>query len=175
MQEETDRDGETVGMRASVQCRENGGGGGGRRGRRGRRRGQTERKGGNRGRERDGETGRRERDGFVAASYIPRGGRVRTDGPRCTGGGAVSVRGWRDHVTARGRHVRGESRRRRASLYECRVAMWSSRAEPINTVAGCWQSQESTKLCTRDYAYHLPSRRHHYYRYHHSRHCHYHR
>jgi hypothetical protein len=29
MQEETDRDGETVGMRASVQCRENRGGGGG--------------------------------------------------------------------------------------------------------------------------------------------------
>lgn len=87
----------------------------------------TER-GGQRKREREGEE-----EGFVAASYIPCGGRVRTDGPRCIGGGAISVRGWQDHVTAHGRHVKGESRRRRASLYECRVAMWSSRAEPINT------------------------------------------
>lgn len=104
----------------------------------------------------------------MAASYIPCGGRVRTDGPRCIGGGAVSVRGWRDHVTAHGRHVRGESRRRSASLCEYRVAMWSSRAEPINTLpAGCWQSQESTKLCTRDYDYDYHHYHHHHYHYHH--------
>lgn len=89
---------------------------------------QEQRGGGQRKREREGEE-----EGFVATSYIPCGGRVRTDGPRCIGGGAISVRGWQDHVTAHGRHVKGESRRRRASLYECRVAMWSSRAEPINT------------------------------------------
>lgn len=38
-------------------------------------------------------------------------------------------------------------------------------------LAGCWQSQESTKLCTRDYDYgHHHYRRHHYYRYHHDHH-----
>ncbi|KYN35170.1 hypothetical protein ALC56_10344, partial [Trachymyrmex septentrionalis] len=84
------------------------------------------------GRERERER-ERDREGFNCPSYIPCGGRVRTDGPRCIGGGAISVRGWQGHVTAHGRHVKGESRRRRASLYECRVAMWSSRAEPINT------------------------------------------
>lgn len=52
-------------------------------------------------------------------------------------------------MTAHGRHVKGESRRRCASLCECRVAMWSSRARADQYLAGCWQSQESTKLCTR--------------------------
>lgn len=100
------------------------------------RRGKTRTEGVGRGKEREREEGserKRDGEGFVAASYIPCGGRVRTDGLRCIGGGAISVRGWQGHVTAHRRHVKGESRRRRASLYECRVAMWSSWAEPINT------------------------------------------